>query len=224
MPLSLRHFIFDCDGVIVDSEILASRIALRMLAPFGYHSDEETHSTRFAGMLETDILAAVFGELGTAQPDDFYARIKVEHHIAFRDELKAIAGMGELINELPLPVSIVSNSGLGHVANSLALAGLSDKVEGRIFSAEEAGKPKPHPDVYLLALERLGLEPRHTVVVEDSVAGVTAARAAGLSVIGFLGASHIFGDHARRLREQGAEWIARDAAELNLHLQSLLAE
>lgn len=221
-PLSITHLLFDCDGVIVDSEIMATRIALVMLAEYGYRSDEESHCRRFSGMLETDILKVIFSELGRPQPSDLLPRMKAQHHVAFRESLQAIPGMAALMVSIRLPISIVSNSGVAHVEQSLKLAGVDHISEGRIYSAEQVAAPKPAPDVYLHALAQIGLPPAQCLVVEDSVAGVTAAKAAGLTVIGFLGASHIFEGHDQKLREIGVDYLALDAQDLTRILTQLL--
>ncbi len=222
MPL-FQHLIFDCDGVIVDSEIVATRISLRMLAPFGYTADELTHAERYAGLLEQDILIRLRGEEKLPIPEDFGGKIVAEIQAHMFEELQPVPGMPELLRALDQPLVVVSNSRVDHVRRSLALAGVADLVGDRIFSAEQVAQPKPHPDVYLHALGRLNFDPEATLVVEDSVAGVMAAKAAGLTVIGFLGASHISTAHADQLRAANANLLAQDAAELREVLAQQLA-
>lgn len=211
---SFKHLIFDCDGVIVDSEIVATRISLRMLAPYGYTVDELTHAERYAGLLEHDILTRLREEEKLSLPEDFGGSIVAEIKAHMFEELQPVPGMPELLRALAQPLVVVSNSQVEHVRRSLALAGVSELVGDRIFSAEQVAQPKPHPDVYLQAVGRLNFDPDATLVVEDSVAGVMAAKAAGLTVIGFLGASHISPAHADRLRAANANLLVQDAAEL----------
>lgn len=213
------HLIFDCDGVIVDSEIMATRIALEFLADYGYHNDEESHCRRFSGMMDTEILAIIFDELGQPQPEDAYPRLRQIFDRRFQEELQPIAGMPAVLRQQDRPISIVSNSGVAHVEHSLTLATIADVPRGRIFSAEQVQRPKPHPDVYLHAIRQIGLPSEELVVIEDSEAGVSAARAAGLRVIGFLGASHIFDGHEEKLLDLGAEAVAPDAQALTALLQ-----
>jgi HAD superfamily hydrolase (TIGR01509 family) len=217
-----KHLIFDCDGVIVDSEIVATRISLRLLKPFGYHADELTHAERYAGLLENEILERLRHDEGLDLPADLFHNIVQEIQQHMFEEMQPVPGMKALILALPVPLAVVSNSRVAHVTRCLSMMGIHDAVGERIFSAEHVAKPKPHPDVYLLAVERLGLDPAATLVVEDSLAGVTAAMAAGLEVIGFLGASHISPQHAARLRSAGVQTLAANAAELAQHLNERL--
>lgn len=217
------HLIFDCDGVIVDSEIVATRISLRMLKPYGYDADELTHATRYAGYQEHEILQRLRTEEGLDLPPDFGPKLVQEVHNRMFDELHPIAGMPELIRSLDRPLAVASNSGVAHVRRSLALAGVTEIVADRVFSAEHVAQPKPHPDLYLHALGSLKIAAERTVVVEDSIAGVTSAKAAGLYVIGFLGASHISDTHGKQLQDVGVDALAQNAGELDRLLGQLLS-
>lgn len=210
----MKHLIFDCDGVLVDSEILASEVSVRMLRPYGYEADALAHCHRFAGMLDTYILEVLQEELGFRFPDDFYDRLQEVAEHAFDTELKEVPGMPSMVARLPHLKSVASNSQVPHVQRALRMTRLEVSFGGRIFSSQHVAKPKPAPDVYLYALQQQGLSPSDALVIEDSPTGVQAARGAGLEVIGFLGATHIGPGHADRLREKGATWIARDADEL----------
>jgi HAD superfamily hydrolase (TIGR01509 family) len=136
------------------------------------------------------------------------------------EELKPIAGMPELLRALARPLSVASNSSEGHVRHALRIVGAEDWFEGRIFSARQVPRPKPAPDVYLQALAQIGLPPEAVVVVEDSTAGVTAARAAGLEVIAFLGAAHIFEGHEARVLAAGASRLAHTPEALHEQLRA----
>jgi HAD superfamily hydrolase (TIGR01509 family) len=217
-----KHLIFDCDGVIVDSEIVATRISLRKLAPYGYQVDELTHAERYAGLLETDIIARLRSEEGLDLPADFGGSIVKEIRDRMFEELQPVPGMTQLLRSLDQPLAVVSNSQVDHVQRSLALAQVADLIGDRIFSAQQVAQPKPHPDVYLHAVGRLNYDPEFTLVVEDSVAGVTAARQAGLTVVGFLGASHISAAHADRLRAADVNMLVQNAEELQAVLTQQL--
>ena len=220
--MNISHLIFDCDGVIVDSEIVATRLSLKVLAPYGYASDEETHCRRFSGMLTSKIMEIIFEELGKPIPDSLVEDLDHLFETEFEQVLKPIPGMPELLKSQSLPLSIVSNSWVDSVRRSLSISGISGVSDGRIYSAEHVPHPKPAPDVYQLAIREIGLPTDQLLVVEDSVAGVTAAKAAGLTVIGFLGASHIFEGHDAKLKAQGVDYLASDANELTALLQTLL--
>lgn len=220
--MSITHLIFDCDGVIVDSEIVATRLSLKVLSEYGYVSDEESHCRRFSGMLTSRIMEIIFDELGKPVPESLVQHMDHLFETEFEKVLEPIPGMPDLLRSQTIPLSIVSNSWVDSVRRSLSISGISGVSEGRIFSAEHVPNPKPSPDVYQLAIREIGLPADQLLVVEDSVAGVTAAKAAGLTVIGFLGASHIFDGHDTKLKAQGVDYLASDANELSALLQTLL--
>jgi HAD superfamily hydrolase (TIGR01509 family) len=215
----LKHILFDNDGTIVDSEIIAVRATLSLLAPYGFRMSEQEYSRRFPGLLERDILAIIREEHGVEVADDYFDKLRALHVEGFERDLRIIPGMERIFRQLRVPKSMVSNGSVRHVVRCLERVGLHDALDGHIFSAEHVARPKPHPDVYRHALEELGLGPSDTLAVEDSPTGVAAAREAGLRVVGFLGAAHIYDGHGERLSAAGANWLAADAAALGVLLQ-----
>jgi HAD superfamily hydrolase (TIGR01509 family) len=216
----LKHILFDNDGTIVDSEIIAVRSTLSLLAEYGFQMDEKTYSKRFPGLLERDILAILRAEHGVEVPADYFERLRALHVDGFKLHLKAIPGMTALFRNLRVPKSMVSNGSVRHVEMCLRKVRLRGALNGQIFSAEHVTKPKPEPDVYRFALDALKLKAHETIVVEDSPTGVKAASEAGIRVVGFLGASHVFDGHDEKLRESGADFIAKDAKALYALLHS----
>lgn len=210
----LKHILFDNDGTLVDTEIIAVRSSLRLLRQYGFEMSEQEYSHRFPGMLERDILASLERDHGLQVPDNYLEMVRADHRKAFQEELRAIPGMTSLFRQLRLPKSMVSNASVTHIEHCLRKVRLRNALDGHIFSAEHVSHPKPRPDVYLLALETLRLHPHEVVVVEDSPVGVAAASQAGLTVVGFLGAAHIHDGHDERLLEAGAQAIAPDARAL----------
>lgn len=210
----LKHVLFDNDGTVVDSEIIAVRATLGMLAPYGFRMSEQEYSRRFPGLLERDIVAIISEEYGIQVADDYFDRLRAVHVTNFDRELRAIAGMPGIFRNLKIPKSMVSNGSVRHVERCLRRVRLRSALDGHIFSAEHVERPKPHPDVYHFALEKLELEPAEILVVEDSPTGVVAAKKAGLRVVGFLGAAHIHNGHEDHLLECGADFIAADAKSL----------
>lgn len=210
----LRHILFDNDGTIVDSEIIAVRLMLRHLGHLGLHLSEKEYSQRFPGLLDRDIVATLTREHGMSFPPDFLHRLHDEHVQAFQRELRSIPGMHRLFRALRVPKSMVSNGSVRHVERSLRRVRLRHALDGHIFSAEHVERPKPHPDVYRFALDTLRLDAHEVLVVEDSPTGVAAAKSAGLQVVGFLGASHVHDGHAEKLLAHGADFIAPDAQAL----------
>ncbi len=215
----LKHVLFDNDGTVVDSEIIAVRATLRLLAPYGFRMSEQEYSQRFPGLLERDIIAIISQEYGIQVSDDYIEQVRAEHRSAFDRELLPVSGMDDIFKKLKTPKSVVSNGSVRHVEQCLRLVNLRPALDGHIFSAEHVERPKPSPDVYYLAMEKLQLDTSETLVVEDSVTGVTAAKQAGLRVVGFLGASHIFDGHGDRLRDSGADFIVSDAQALGKLLE-----
>lgn len=215
----LKHVLFDNDGTIVDSEIIAVRTTLSLLAPYGFQMSEQEYSRRFPGLLERDILAIIQKEYGIRVADNYFDQLRTLHNTAFDRELRAITGMPTIFRNLKTPKSMVSNGSVRHVERCLRRVRLRSALDGHIFSAEHVERPKPHPDVYHLAVEKLSLKPAEILVVEDSPTGVVAAKEAGLQVVGFLGAAHIHDGHDTRLLECGADFIAEDAKSLGKLLE-----
>lgn len=217
----IKHILFDNDGTLVDSEIIAVRSMLRLMARHGIHMNEREYCLRFPGLRMHDILAILHREHGIEFPADTLSELRQEHIERFKHELRAIPGMPKLFKQLKTPKSVVSNGSAGHVERSLRKVRLMHALDGRIFSAEHVQRPKPHPDVYLYAVDVLALRPAEVLVVEDSPTGVMAAKSAGLQVVGFLGATHIHDGHDDTLLHHGADHLAADARSLASILEAL---
>ena len=215
----LKHILFDNDGTVVDSEIIAVRATLRLLQPFGFQMSEQEYSHRFPGLLERDIIAIISEEYGIRVSDDYLEQVRAAHRSAFDRELRAIAGMPTIFRKLKTPKSMVSNGSVRHVEQCLRRVRLRSALDGHIFSAEHVQRPKPHPDVYEFALNQLNLRHDDILAVEDSPTGVTSAKRAGLRVVGFLGAAHIHDGHDERLLACGADFIVPDARALGKLLE-----
>ncbi len=212
--MSIKHVLFDNDGTIVDSEIIAARIMLKLLARHGIHLTERDYNRRYPGLRTRDIVIALQEEEGFEPPPHFVRELHDEHNVEFHRSLRAIPGMPTLFRNLSVPKSMVSNGSVKHVEKCLRKVRLHSALDGFIFSAEQVDNPKPSPDVYLFALQKLGLLPHETLVVEDSITGVLAAKSAGIQVVGFLGATHIQDGHGEKLQEAGADHIVPDAKAL----------
>ncbi|MFK7924823.1 MAG: HAD family hydrolase [Bacteroidia bacterium] len=220
--MAIKHLIFDCDGVLIDSEILASRIILDELKTFDFAMEEKVYSAKYSGFLTKDIIKMLKEEYNLPLPDDFQKTLHGRMDEAFETILEPVSGMPDLIASLPLPKNVVSNGRGVHVERALKLTGLTSYFGKEIFSVDRVQNPKPHPDLYLLALKTIGREFDDVLVVEDSGAGVQAAKAAGLTVIGFAGASHVGPEHGEKLTALGADYIAEDAIVLRQHFERLL--
>lgn len=208
MP-ALALALFDCDGVLVDSEIIAARLEAEMFAEAGYEISAEELAERFAGLTLPRILELVTEETGIRFPDEFAARVEKETDVRLGRDLEAIAGVQEMLDAVDLPRAICSNSSSARLELSLKPLGLWDRFRPYVYAAREVGskKGKPAPDVYLYACEQFGVAPHEAVVLEDSVHGVAAAAAAGCRVVGFTGGGHSYPGHAEALSEAGAETV-----------------
>jgi HAD superfamily hydrolase (TIGR01509 family) len=182
-----RLVIFDCDGVLVDSEPIAVRIDVEMLAEVGVTMTEEEVIERFVGRSPEVILAETEARLGGRLPDGWFERGEARIRRAYATELKPVPGIAEALERIDLPVCVASSSGHENLRYKLELTGLYERFAGRIFSATEVANGKPAPDLFLHAASRMGAAPAHCVVVEDSRYGVQAARAAGMDVLGYAG-------------------------------------
>lgn len=201
----METLIFDCDGVLVDSEAIAEATLIQRLGEWLPDIDCEKALRQALGMTTSAILAHLQQGSTHALPDDALESIDRDIEARLAEEVQAIKGVAETVAKLNMPMAIVSNSNRRRVLASLATTGLDAWLgEAPLFTAEQAERPKPDPAVYLLAARSLGCEPGDCLVVEDSVSGVTAAYAAGMTVIGFVGASHIEPGHDQRLLDAGA--------------------
>ncbi|MDI5986167.1 HAD-IA family hydrolase [Halomonas sp. M4R5S39] len=197
--------IFDCDGVLVDSEAIAEATLVGLLGEWLPDLAADTVLRQALGMTTANILAHLEPLSRHRLPADATERVDRAIEARLARELEAVDGVAAAIASLPLPKAVVSNSRRRRVLASLATTGLERLIgESPVFTADQVARPKPAPDLYLLAARELGCAPADCLVVEDSVSGVTAAYAAGMTVIGFTGASHVEPEQARRLVEAGA--------------------
>jgi HAD superfamily hydrolase (TIGR01509 family) len=182
-----RLVIFDCDGVLVDSERLATRVDVEVLAGLGWVMTEQEAVERFVGLSMAQVRQRVESHLGRVLPpnweDDFHKRLQE----VFVSELAPVQGIVQALDVIPHATCVASSGTHEKIKFSLTLTGLYDRFVGRIFSATEVSRGKPAPDLFLHAAERMQVVPRECVVVEDSAPGVTAALAAGMSVLAYAG-------------------------------------
>ena len=205
--------IFDCDGVLVDSEVLSCTIDAELLTGLGIPYTTEEIAQQFLGVSLKTMIARIEAERHCKLPSDFSERLNRTLFARFETELKPIPGVREAILSLPYPRCVASSSVPERIALSLRVTGLADLFD-HIFSATQVPRGKPAPDLFLHAAHHMGARPEGCVVIEDSPAGVQAALAAGMRVIGFTGGGHCGPDHAERLRQAGASVIVERMASL----------
>jgi HAD superfamily hydrolase (TIGR01509 family) len=204
---SVECLICDCDGVLVDSEAIADRVLLQMLGETFTGIDFAPAVKLSFGQQTDRFVANLANSFGLTIPADFLARLQVRVDDELRRAVEPIDGVRAALEQVRLPLAVASNSGHERVAISLERAGLADLFGDRIFSAEDVANPKPFPDVYLHAARTLGASPARCLVLEDSVAGLSAARTAGMRTIAFIGAAHIPPGYREQLRDMGIGWI-----------------
>lgn len=211
--------IFDCDGVLVDSEMIASRVLAGQLSAIGYPITAEQVRARFTGKWMTDILNGVRDE-GIDVPEDFIPQLKIKDKEAFERELKPMPGVLQTIRELRHDRCVASSGSVEKMETTLGITGLLPFFKPHLFSAVHVRRGKPEPDLFLYAAQQMVRAPTDCLVIEDSTAGVTAARRAGMRVIGFAGAGHAreVPDYAALLRDAGAEDVFDDMTRLSAFL------
>ena len=205
--------IFDCDGVLIDSELLSVRADRECLAECGIDLLVEEILESYTGISLAGMVADLEERHGPL-PADFADRHRMRLWPLFEKELQAIPGVTAILDSLTCKSCVASSGRPERLKYALSLVGLYDRFQPNIFSATEVRRGKPAPDLFLYAAERMGVMPERCVVIEDSMPGVTAAVAAGMNVIGFVGASHCRPGDAARLAAQGAIVIIDDMAQL----------
>ena len=187
MTRPLELVIFDCDGVLVDSERLAVRIDVRVLAELGWILTEQEVVARFMGRTHAYMVAEIEAFLGRPLAPDWEDPFQPLYRDAFAAELQPVEGVVEALDRITLPTCVASSGTHEKIRFTLGLTNLYDRFAGRIFSASEVARGKPAPDLFLHAADRMGVDPAACAVVEDSRYGVEAARAAGMLALGFAG-------------------------------------
>jgi HAD superfamily hydrolase (TIGR01509 family) len=199
--------IFDCDGVLIDSEILAARAEAAAISALGLPTTADEICRRFTGVTTREVWETLEHDLGRPLPKGFFEAHQADVRNLFARELEPIAGVREAVTALGRTYCVASSTNLPALLTNLGTAGLIDLFAPFIFSASQVKRPKPAPDVFLYAASQMGADPADCLVVEDSALGVTAARRAGMRAIGFLGGAHVGPGHGERLTAAGAETL-----------------
>lgn len=179
--------IFDCDGVLVDSETLSNGIAAEMLTQLGLPTSTEAAMRDFMGSSTAEVSAELEQRLGRPLPDDFWRDYATRCQERFMTELRSVSGIEAALDHITIPACVASSGSHEKIRFTLGHTGLLERFEGRIFSATEVTHGKPAPDLFLHAAKALGFDPSKTVVVEDAPRGVQAGVAAGMTVLAYAG-------------------------------------
>lgn len=215
--------LFDCDGVLVDSEPITNRVLVQILGEMGWHLSAETCMQIFTGKAVKDELPLIEQHTGIRIDDDWTKVFRARRNAALDSELVEIPGAPEAVRALHTAlngrIAVASGADLHKVELQLAKIGLAHCFAGRLFSGQDLPRSKPFPDVYLTAAQALGVPPSRCAVIEDTATGATAGVAAGATVFGYspTGVGHSSAD---ALRAAGVAHIFTDMAEL----PTLLAE
>ncbi|MBA3910248.1 MAG: hydrolase [Rhodobacter sp.] len=197
--------IFDCDGVLIDSEIISARMLIRELGRLGVQIDLDYVARNFLGRSYPTVMAQIRHEFGLDLPAEFEDQYRERLLDEFRRSLSVMPGAPEALDDLAVPFCVATSSSPRRADMSLSLTGLRDRVGDRLFTASQVERGKPAPDLFLFAAACMGASPARTLVIEDSRTGLSAAIAAGMEVWHFTGGSHFAGraptsedpDHAR---------------------------
>ncbi len=207
-----KYVIFDCDGVLVDSEILANRVEFEIKNELGFPITLEEQITKFVGCgMNHPAMQAELKRL----PKDYWLKVDRRCDEVYKAELKSIAGVVNTLELLALPKCVASSSEPEYLDMKLNLTNLKLFFsQSAIFHGRLVKKSKPEPDLFLHAVEKMGWVAEDCLVVEDSEHGVKAGRAAGMIVCGFLGGAHIYPGHADKLLNAGAHYLISDMRNL----------
>jgi len=213
--------IFDCDGVLIDSEPVASRLLSKALQRAGIEVSAAEVHRRFTGASETESRRICIDEFGLVEVDQVFMEMQTQLYDAFARSLRPIPGMDMLVRSLPHRKCVASNSTLERLRRSLGLFDLWAEFDPHIFSAEMVERPKPAPDLFKLCARTLGVEPGRCLVIDDSVHGVAGAVAAGMRAIGFVDPADPREGRAAVLKQAGASLAVEGAEELAVALSAI---
>jgi HAD superfamily hydrolase (TIGR01509 family) len=203
--------------------VLSNSVIAEIVSEFGVPTTVDDAYCTFMGKRLSEVIEVIELVIGRNLPADFADAYQRRTFDAFRARLKLVDGAREFIEAWrEVPQCIASSSSPERLALSLEVLNMTPLFEGRVFSASNVARGKPHPDIFLHASEQLGIAPGDCIVIEDSVGGVTAGRAAGATVIGLTAASHIQPGHDARLKQAGADHVVASFAELDRIVQPLL--
>jgi HAD superfamily hydrolase (TIGR01509 family) len=207
--------IFDCDGVLVDSERITNQVFADLLGELGLAFTLEDMFEHFVGHSMAACVDKITALLGQPPPADFEASYRARSKRAFETELTAVAGIEEALAQIAIPDCVASNGPMHKMRLTLGLTGLLPRFEGRLFSAQGVARPKPAPDLFLHAARSCGVAPGDCVVVEDTPTGVAAGVGAGMTVLGYAALTP-----GHRLRAAGAHHLFDRMVDLPHLLQS----
>lgn len=180
--MKYKCIIFDCDGILVDSEAISARVFQEMLIELGCNLDFETILDQITGTSMKENLSFFADKIGHDLPSNFEQEFRKKSYEAFKTDLKPVKGIHEILNKLEVPIGVASSGPVQKIKQNLTSVNLIEKFENNIFSSYDIGSWKPEPDIYLYAAKRMGFIPKVCAVIEDSLVGVKAAIKGGFNV------------------------------------------
>ena len=207
--------IFDFDGVIADSESIANTVLAETVTGLGHPTTLDQSLTRFLGRRWVEVVAEIEAGIGRKVPADFSDQLKRDTLERFRRDLKEVSGAGAFIRRFShIPRCIASSSSIDRLQLCLSVLELEAEFGDHVYSADLVARGKPHPDIFLYAANKLGVEPSECLVIEDSAGGIRGAVAAGMTAVGLSAASHIRDGHDVKLRDAGAVHLAQSWSDV----------
>ena len=203
--------IFDCDGTLVESESIATKVFTKLWSQYGVHFHEDEFKEKFIG---TGKNASIVIETFSKMPSHVKHEGDRILHKEILKSLEPVEGMSCLLGDLKLKKCVASNSSLSYVKTAIEKAQLSSYFENELFSSEQVENPKPAPDLFQMVMNKFNLHPEDCLVIEDSVSGVMGARNAGIDVVGFTGASHFIPSLREKLSKANPTWFCEDVHSL----------
>jgi HAD superfamily hydrolase (TIGR01509 family) len=210
--------IFDCDGVLIDSEVISNEVDVEFLTELGITFTFDDYMSIALGKTLTDVMIEIEKHSGKKLPNDYASQSLERKKSAFTKDLQAIEGIFKLLGNLHVPKAVASGSSPERLEHSLKVTNLWAFFEPHIYSATMVAKGKPAPDLFLFTAAKFKADPAKTIVIEDSTSGIQAAVAAGMVPIGFTGGSHIKPGHDQKLLDLGAVKVFSTMKALRLEL------
>ena len=184
--MNTKCILFDCDGTLVDSENITNRVVANMAGELGISMTLREAQIKFGGKTLDAVIYGMKEMSGKDIPADWLPRLVKEVSKAYETDLQPIEGIKKLLDSIDIPICVASNGEPRHVKGSLMLTGLNGYFNENVFTASEVNRPKPAPDLFLHAAQKMGFKPKDCVVIEDSIPGVTAAVNANIKVYGLV--------------------------------------
>lgn len=212
---SFELIIWDCDGCLVDSELIACSVPAAIATAYGFPITTQEYLDRFAGQTAGTGIAELARANGCDALGEAYEKEVYQATLdGLTQGLKPIAGLADVLRRLTVPMCVASGSAVERNRHSLSLVGLLPFFDGHIYSSSQVAQGKPAPDIFLFAAAQMGADPARCLVIEDSVHGVRAAKAAGMTVFAYMGGSHVNAHWRERIAAEEPDIIFDDYAQL----------